>query len=107
MSFRSSFTKLGALAGSFFAYYINFIDPSSFGLHEMVFILSIVVLGKPGSFWGVVAATFFLVLLPEPLRFLEIDSSILGPMRQFLYAAVLFLVVYLRRGSLFPVERLV
>src|SRR3546814_13663115 len=49
------------LAGSLFAYYIHYIDPSSFTLTEMVFVLSIVVVGKPGSFWGVTAATAFLV----------------------------------------------
>ncbi len=93
------------LAGAFFSYYINYIDPSSFGLHEMVFVLSIVIIGKPGSFWGVTAATFFLVLLPEPLRFLSISPSILGPMRQLLYSLILFGVVFWKRKTLFPVER--
>lgn len=95
------------LAGAIFAYYLNYIDPSSFGLHEMVFVVSIVILGKPGSFWGVSAATIFLVLLPEPLRFIKIDPSILGPMRQLMYAMILFAVVYWKRESLFPAERTV
>ena len=93
------------LAGSIFAYYINYIDPSSFGLSEMVFVLSIVIVGKPGSFWGVTLSTVFLVLLPEPLRFIEISPHILGPMRQLLYALILFAVVYWKRETLFPVER--
>lgn len=93
------------LAGSLFAYYINYIDPSSFSLAEMVFVLSIAIVGKPGSFWGVNLSTFFLVLLPEPLRFIDIPPNILGPMRQLLYAAILFGVVYFKRRTLFPVER--
>ncbi len=93
------------LAGSFFAYYLNYIDPSSFAFPEMVFVLTIVVVGSPGAFWGVIAATFFLVLLPEPLRFTHIDSSILGPMRQLLHALILFGVVYWKREAIFPVER--
>jgi len=100
-------SMFAGLAGSFFAYYINYIDPSSFGLHEMVFVLSIVVIGKPGSYWGVIAGTIFLVLLPEPLRFLNISASILGPMRQMLYALILFAVVYWKRKTLFPAERTV
>jgi branched-chain amino acid transport system permease protein len=96
---------LAGLAGSLFAYYINYIDPSSFTLTEMVFVLSIVIVGKPGSFWGVNLATIFLVLLPEPLRQLEIPPSVLGPMRQMLYALILFGVVFWRRRVLFPVER--
>lgn len=93
------------LAGSIFAYYLNYIDPSSFMLAEMVFIMSIVVVGKPGSFWGTIGATVFLVLLPEPLRFIDISPSILGPMRQLIHAVLLFSVVYWKRETLFPAKR--
>lgn len=96
---------LAGAAGSLFAYYINYIDPSSFGLHEMVFVLSIVIVGKPGSFWGVTLATIFLVLLPEPLRFIDMSPQVIGPMRQLLYALVLFGVLFWKRKTLFPVER--
>jgi len=98
-------SALAGIAGSFYAYYINYIDPSSFSLTEMIFVLTIVVVGRPGSFWGVVFATFFLVLLPEPLRFIDIPASILGPMRQMIYALILFSVVYWKRATLFPVHR--
>ena len=100
-------SAFAGLAGAVFAYYINYLDPSSFGLHEMVFVLSLVIVGKPGSFWGVTLSTIFLVLLPEPLRFIEIPPSILGPMRQLLYALILFGVVYWKRATLFPVQRTV
>lgn len=93
------------LAGSFFAYYLNYIDPSSFSLAEMVFILTIVIVGRPGSFAGVMGATVVLVLLPEPLRFLEISSAYLGPMRQLLHALILFAVVWWKRDTLFPQRR--
>lgn len=93
------------IAGSFFAYYINYIDPSSFSLQEMLFVFSIIIVGRPGSFWGVIAATLFLVLLPEGLRFFDLPSSILGPMRQFLYAFILFTTVYINKGILFPTQR--
>lgn len=91
--------------GSVFAFLINYIDPSSFSLSEMVLVLTIVIVGRPGSFWGVTASTFFLILLPEALRFFELPSSILGPMRQMLWAAILFGVVYWKRSQLFPVRR--
>lgn len=104
MSFLVSSATAG-LAGSFFAYYLNYIDPSSFSLSEMVFVLTIVVVGRPGSLWGVSLATVFLVLLPEPLRFIEINSAYLGPARQLLQAAILFAVVYVNRRSLFPPQR--
>lgn len=93
------------LAGSFFAYYLNYIDPSSFSLSEMIFVLTIVVVGRPGSLWGVAAATVFLVLLPEPLRFIDMNSAYLGPARQLLQAIILFIVVYANRRTLFPPQR--
>lgn len=100
------FSSFGAgLAGSFFAYYLNYIDPSSFSLSEMVFVMTIVIVGRPGSFFGVILSTVCLVLLPEPLRFLEIDSSILGPMRQLLYALILFAIVWWKRKTIFPEQR--
>lgn len=92
-------------AGSFFAYYINYIDPSSFAFHEMVFVLTIIFVGKPGSFKGCIFATIFLVLLPEPLRFIDMPASVLGPLRQMLYAVILFTVVYINKAVIFPVER--
>lgn len=98
-------SALAGLAGSIFAYYLNYIDPSSFNVNEMVFVLSIVIIGRPGSFWGVCAATIFLVLLPEPLRFIELPSSLIGPLRQLMFAALLYLVLFKNRARLFPKVR--
>lgn len=95
------------LSGSLFAYYINYIDPSSFTLTEMIFVLTIVVVGRPGSFYGVIGASFFLVLLPEPLRFIDLPSQYLGPLRQLLHACILFGVVWVKRAALFPSQRMV
>ncbi len=100
-------SALAGLAGGMFSYYMQYIDPSSFSLAEMVFVLSIVIIGRPGSFWGVMASTFFLVLLPEPLRQLDIPPSILGPMRQMLHSLILFAVVYWNRERMFPKQRMV
>ncbi len=100
-------SAIAALSGGIFAYYLNYIDPSSFGLSEMVLILAIVTLGTPGSFRGVIFASLFLVLLPESLRFIDLPSSILGPARQLLYAIVLFFAVYLRREKIFAARRVI
>lgn len=93
------------LAGSFFAYYLNYIDPSSFSLAEMIFVFTIIIVGRPGSFWGCIGGTVFLVLLPEPLRFLELPSAYLGPLRQLLHSLILFGVVWWKRDSIFPKQR--
>ena len=98
---------VASIAGSLFASYMRYIDPSSFGLTEMVFVLSLVIVGKPGSFWGNILSTIFLVLLPEPLRHIELKHEYLGPVRQLLYAAVMFSVVWYNRKTLFPSSRTV
>lgn len=95
-------SALGGLAGSLYAYHINYIDPSSFSFSEMVFALSIVVIGRPGSFWGIFGATALLVLLPEPLRQLSLPSSLIGPGRQLIHAMLLYGALWWRRRSLFP-----
>ena len=96
---------LAGLSGSLYSYFMTYIDPSSFTISEMIFIVTVVVIGRPGSLWGTVLATAFLVLLPEPLRFVSLPSSILGPLRQMIYAVILFGVVYAGRKKIFPVLR--
>ncbi len=96
------------VAGTLFACFLKYIDPSSFTLTEMVFILTIVIVGSPGSFHGAALASIFLVLMPESLRFIDILQRVpglLGPLRQLMYAGILFAVVYFFRNRLFPVKR--
>lgn len=93
-------------AGAMFSYYINYIDPSSFLLSEMVLILTICIVASPGSFWGIFPSTLILiVVIPEGLRFIDLPSSVLGPLRQMLNAIILFAVVFIFRHSLFPKKR--
>lgn len=99
-------STFAGISGALFAWFLNYIDPSSFSLAEMVLVLTIAIVGRPGSFWGVVVATVLLVgVIPESLRFLPLPSSVLGPLRQFIYATILFGIVWWRRFELFPVER--
>jgi len=90
---------MAALAGSLFASYITFIDPSSFSLSESMFILAIVILGglanNKGVFWG----TVFLILLPEALRFVGFPTDIAAQMRQIVYGLLLLgLMMYRPEG---------
>jgi branched-chain amino acid transport system permease protein len=87
------------ISGSLYAHYITFIDPSSFTLLQLIPVLSIVIIGGLASLEGTVLATIILVLLPEPLRFIGLPSSIVGPARQILYALLLLLIlIYKPKG---------
>jgi len=92
---------LAALAGSLFASYITFIDPSSFSLSESIFILAIVILGGLSSSRGAMLGALFLVVLPEVLRFVGFPSDVAAQMRQVIYGLILILLMMYRpRGFL-------
>ena len=81
--------SMAAVAGVIYAYYISFIDPSSFTVMESVFIISIVIIGGAGSFWGPVVGAILLVALPESLRFVGMPDAIAANLRQILYGVLL------------------
>lgn len=88
-----------AISGGIYAHYISFIDPTSFHFIQIIPVLSIVVVGGLGSLKGTLIATVILVLLPEPLRFIGLPITIVGPTRQILYALLLLLIIlYKPRG---------
>ena len=90
---------MAAVAGSFFASYITFIDPSSFAVTESVFILSMVILGGLADNKGAVLGAVTLILLPEFLRFVGMPSGIAAQMRQVVYGLLLIvLMLYRPRG---------
>jgi branched-chain amino acid transport system permease protein len=93
------------IAGSLYAHYITFIDPSSFTLLQLIPVLSMVIIGGLGSLEGTIIVTIILTLLPEPLRFIGFPSSIVGPARQILYALILLLIlIYKPKGFFGKIE---
>lgn len=87
---------MAAVAGVLYAYYISFIDPTSFTVMESIFIISIVIIGGAGNIWGSILGAAFLVILPEALRFLGMPSDIAANMRQIIYGALLVLCMLYR-----------
>jgi branched-chain amino acid transport system permease protein len=93
------------LAGSLYAHYITYIDPSSFTIMALIPALCIVIIGGMASLKGTLIATFLIILLPEPLRFIGFPSSVVGPMRQIIYALLLIgILLYKPRGIFGKVE---
>jgi len=87
------------VAGSLYASYITFIDPSSFTFLQIIPLLLIVVIGGLASLRGTAIATIIIILLPEPMRFIGFPSSMIGPMRQIIYALILLIIlIYLPKG---------
>ena len=88
------------IAGSLYAHYITFIDPSSFTVMESILIILMVVFGGLGSITGSLLGASIMVILPELLRFLGMPSSIAAPMRQMIYGALLVILMLKRPQGL-------
>ena len=92
---------MAAVAGSLFASYITFIDPSTFTLNESIFILAMIILGGLSNIRGAVLGALFLILLPEALRFVGFPTDIAAQMRQVVYGALLIgLMLYRPQGMM-------
>lgn len=89
-----------SIAGSLYAHYITFIDPSSFTVMESITVLLMVIFGGMGSVSGSIVGAVTLVVFPELLRFLGMPSSIAAPMRQMIYGLLLVILMIKRPQGL-------
>lgn len=91
---------LAALAGSLFAHYFSYVDPSSFTITESIFLLAMVIVGGAGSRWGPVLGTVVLVVLLESLRFSGLPNAVSANLRQIIYGSALVTMVIMRPQGL-------
>jgi branched-chain amino acid transport system permease protein len=93
------------IAGSLFAHFIMFIDPSTFTLLETALILAMVVLGGLGSIKGSIIGALIITWLAEPLRFLEIPDFAIAALRTMIYSLILIILMIYRPAGLFGEKR--
>jgi branched-chain amino acid transport system permease protein len=91
---------IAGVAGSLFAYYFSFIDPSSFGIEESIFILVLVILGGTASLNGSLLGVAVLLIVPEAFRFANLPDPIQANMRQIFYGLLLIIFMRLRPQGL-------
>lgn len=91
---------IAASAGSLYAHYMAFIDPSNFDFMQSVLILSMVMIGGADSMVGPLIGAIIIIALPEALRFLGLPSSMAGHLRQIFYGTLLVVVVVFRPRGL-------
>jgi branched-chain amino acid transport system permease protein len=87
---------LAAVPGALFAGYARFIDPTSFTLAESILVLSMVVIGGAGSIAGPLVGSLLLVLMPEGLRYLQVQDAVAANARQIAYGLALVVLMRLR-----------
>lgn len=91
---------LAASAGSLYAHYITYIDPTSFTVMESILVISMVIIGGAGSPWGPLIGAVVLVTLPEALRFVGLPSAPAANLRQVFYGALLVIMMMVRPRGL-------
>jgi len=82
------------VAGSIFAHYTNYLNPSSFAFTRSVDSIIMVVLGGMGSLSGSLLAAVFITVLPELLRPLVETTGV--DLRMVIYSLSLILLMILR-----------
>lgn len=92
--------SLAAVAGTLWASWVTYIDPTSFGIDEAVLIVAIVIVGGPGSVSGPIVGALVMTLIPEFLRFIGIPSAYEPNVREVIYGAVLIILMRFRREGI-------
>jgi branched-chain amino acid transport system permease protein len=92
---------IAGIAGSIYASYITYIDPTSFTLNESILILSIILIGGAGRSIGPVTGALIYVLLPELLKFMQMPDAIAANMRMILFGLLLVLIVRFKPKGIF------
>jgi branched-chain amino acid transport system permease protein len=92
---------VAGIAGSLYAIYASYIDPSSFTLDESILILSIVLIGGVGNIIGPVTGAVIYVLIPELLKFMQLPDSFAANMRMILFGILLVIIVRFKPKGIF------
>lgn len=92
--------SMAATAGSLYAHYVTYIDPTSFTVNESILILAMVIVGGAGSRFGPILGAIVLVSLPEFLRVCGFGSAVAANLRQITYGTLLVLMMLFRPSGL-------
>ncbi|MGH9895313.1 MAG: branched-chain amino acid ABC transporter permease, partial [bacterium] len=91
---------MAGAAGSVYAGYATFVDPSSFTLNESIAVATMTIIGGQRTIWGPVLGAGALVLLPELLRFSGIPHTVAASVNQAIFGGALVWIVLRRPQGL-------
>lgn len=97
---------IAGVAGGLFASYIAFIDPSTFQIHESIFLFTIIIIGGLASSLGSIVGALVLLSLPEVLRFVGLPYETAAQLQQIIYGLSLILIMVYRPRGLFGKYRM-
>jgi len=88
------------IGGGLLASYLGFINPTSFDPKELIIIVTMVIIGGMASFWGSILGAALIILLPEPLRFIDLPADFVGPLRYAIYGLILILFMIFKPNGI-------
>ena len=92
-----------SLAGSLYAAFTGYLDPTVFTVTTSFLLVAMVVIGGRGNVWAVAAGSLIISLLPNLLPLVTpLSASIVGPATQVLYGVILVAFLLLRPLGLVP-----
>lgn len=92
-------------AGSLYAHYVSYIDPSQFGLALSVSLLVAVIFGGLGNHLGAILAATLLVGMQQGLLLLGVPPGLSGGLQQLLFSVALVALVLMRPRGLLAERR--
>ena len=88
-----------------YAWLYQFIDPNTGGLITLLRAVSIAILVTQPKVLHVVYATLFVAILPELIRFLDLPSAVMGPVRSILYSLLLLVLLLVLQKKILNTNR--
>lgn len=89
-----------ALAGTLYASYVTYIDPSSASLDQSILMLCMLLVGGAGNFRGPLVGAAVLLAIPELLRLVHLPDALAGNVRLLAYGLLLVVMVHVRPQGL-------
>ncbi|GGF59041.1 hypothetical protein GCM10007301_18410 [Azorhizobium oxalatiphilum] len=83
------------VAGALYGMMNGFVNPNGAGFGESLIMLSIIVLGGLGNFWGAIVAGAVIIILPEKLQSIQ-------EYRLLIFAVVVIAILRFRPGGILP-----
>lgn len=90
-----------SIAGSLFAYFSQYIDPSSFTIMDSLILLVVIIIGGIGSIKGSLLGAALLIILPSVVRLIEIPVAVIAPLQQILLGIILIILLILKPKGIF------
>jgi branched-chain amino acid transport system permease protein len=91
---------IAGFAGALYAHYFRYLTPEQFDILASSTLLTMVVVGGLRTAWGPVIGAVVLQVLPQAIAFLDLPTSLLGPLQGLLFTGLVIIFMFVRPQGL-------